>query len=82
MEESQVDDRKQAELDTIAERLGRKKRVPSAEQEGEKIIKAQKVASQELQKHINATYKESPGAAPRQELAYYSAQRAPPLAAV
>ena len=63
IEESEFDTRRCVELDRIPKKLGTKKKVHSADQEREKIFRAQEVASQELQKHIDAAYKRSLGIA-------------------
>ena len=77
--EPEFDTSRCTELIRIAKKLGTKKRVHSAEQEREKILRPQEVASQELQKHINAVCEWFPGIAHtsdlvlHQELAYDSA---------
>ena len=63
MVELEFDTRKHVELKMIAAKLGTKKIVHSADQERGKILRAQEVASQELHRHINATYERSPSIA-------------------
>ena len=50
----EFDTRKHVELNRITEKLCTKKRVHSAEQKKGKILRAQEVASQELQRLIDA----------------------------
>ena len=59
LEELEFDGRKSAELGKVAEKMGTKRRVHSAEQERENILRSQEVASEELQNHINAIYQHS-----------------------
>ena len=69
--ESEFNTRKHADLNRMAEKLGTKKIVHSAEQERGRILRGQEIASHKLQRHIDATYKQSPSYAHNSACATY-----------